>query len=150
MKIIISGKTYDGSRTATLADLIALERTVGVSRAEFADLDRAMRDATPEERMNLDGALLYVGIVVWITRRRNGETSLTLEQACDFPIDELEFVSEPGDQLALGDAAAPIGGSTPDPLEAARASARAAAAAPAHDGEAASARPKRKSSSKRS
>ena len=98
MKIVISGTEYPGIRSLTLSDLIALEREAGIPQAEVFDLEEKIKGKSPGEIMRTSAGLLYVGIVVWATRRRAGER-LSLEQACDVELSELTFLLEPGDAV---------------------------------------------------
>lgn len=95
MKIVIQGTTYPLVE-ATLADHLALKAATGLSRADLEDLHARVRALDERERNRSDEALLLAGITVWFARRRAGE-QLTLEQACDVPMSEVEFVREPGD-----------------------------------------------------
>lgn len=95
MKIIIEGDTYQ-LLEATLADHLALKAATGLSRADLEDLHTRVRALSEYDRNRSDDALLLAGITVWFARRRAGE-NLTLEQACDVPMSEVEFVREPGD-----------------------------------------------------
>jgi hypothetical protein len=95
VKIIIQGTTYP-LLEATLADHLALKAATGLSRADLEDIHQRVRALSEYDRNRSDEALLLAGITVWFARRRAGE-NLTLEQACDVPMSEVEFVREPGD-----------------------------------------------------
>lgn len=92
MKIVISGREYRAisSDEATLADLLALKSATGLSQRDL----RALGEIAEGDD---DNAILLTGILVWFARRRAGER-LTLEEACDVPLAEIEFVEEPGDE----------------------------------------------------
>jgi hypothetical protein len=51
----------------------------------------AVAEANPDE------AVLLFGVSVWLTRRKAGETNLTLEEACAVPLDTIKQIPEPGD-----------------------------------------------------
>jgi hypothetical protein len=95
VKIIIQGVAYP-LLEATLADHLALKAATGLSRADLEDLHQRVRALDEHDRNRSDEALLLAGITVWFARRRAGE-NLTLEEACDVPMSEVEFVREPGD-----------------------------------------------------
>lgn len=93
MKVRIGERSYDlaGLDHAHLSDLIALKRETGLGVVAIQEgLAGLGSDVLT------DDGLVALGALVWLTRRRAGER-LTLEQACDFPLDDLEFISEPDD-----------------------------------------------------
>lgn len=100
MKIKISGTEYDAAQLGKLSlfDIIELKRQTGLSvdelKESFADVDRD----NPETAMRSEETLIGFGAVVWLARRKAGER-LTFEEACSFPLDELEFIAEDGDGL---------------------------------------------------
>lgn len=98
MKLIINGKQYAGVSLdqATLADWIALKTATGLSRADLIEQAKACEGLTVEELGQRDEAILLTGISVWLSRRHAGER-LTLEEACDVPMTDIEFVAELGD-----------------------------------------------------
>jgi hypothetical protein len=113
MKIRISGVEYNAALLGqlTLFDILELKRQTGLSvdelQSAFADVD----PDNPEAAMRSEDTLVGFGAVIWLARRKAGER-LTFEQACDFPLDQLEFVAEPGDGL---DDAEPVDPPSPRP-----------------------------------
>ena len=98
MKIRISGVDYDAAALGRLSlfDILELKRQTGLSvdemQAAFAEVD----PDNPESAMRSEDPLVAFGATIWLARRKAGER-LTFEEACDFPLDELEFIAEPGD-----------------------------------------------------
>lgn len=128
MKIVISGKEYPVAtqNDATLADFVALKDATGLTRKDLRELGERVSKMTEAEAEDSEDAMLATGVTVWLTRRRAGE-HLTLEEACDFPLAQLQFIVEPGDAIAAPAAA----GEAPDPTSAAPGDSPRAAARPA-------------------
>lgn len=103
MRFRIEGKEYPSISTeeATLAELLAIKRDTGLTRGDLNDLQKRVAEMTEEEADESDDALLVMGIGVWLSRRRAGETGLSLEDACNFPLSALEVILEPGDEEAI-------------------------------------------------
>lgn len=110
MKIIIQGREYTAvaDDSITLADLVVLKAQTGLSRADLFDLFEQVQGLSEAQMQRSDEALLIAGVSVWLARRHAGE-QLTLEEACDVPMGQVEFVREPGDP----EPSAPAG--RPDP-----------------------------------
>ena len=104
MKIKIQGTEYDVAtlNKLSLFDLLELKKQTGLS---VDDLQQTLADSDGASLMGSGDGLLVVGSLIWLTRRKAGE-ALTFEQACDFPLDALEFIEEESDQPAA----------PPDPL----------------------------------
>lgn len=121
MKISISGREYeaDSLGKATLLDTLEMKKQTGMSLGdletklkELSELGPSVPDnATPEEVEAADQLaasaifdspehLIALGAFVWLVRRRNGER-VSFEEACDFPLDELAFIEEEGDEPAV-------------------------------------------------
>lgn len=98
MKIIIQGREYAAvaDDSITLADLVVLKAQTGLSRADLFDLFESVKGLSEAQMQRSDEALLIAGVSVWLARRHAGE-QLTLEEACDVPMGEVEFVREPSD-----------------------------------------------------
>lgn len=113
MKVILGGTEYDLESVGrlTLWDGMELKKQTGITLNEF--MERASKFTGEESPTEYDDeTLLMVGIMVWMARRRAGE-NLTLEQACDFPINELEIrPDEPPDPQP---AIPPDGGQATEP-----------------------------------
>jgi hypothetical protein len=103
MKIKIQGKEYPMASIgkATLFDVMEIKKATGMTIGEVEEHLTAMStdssEGTGAEMLSNPEALIALGALIWLTRRRAGE-HLTLEQACDFPLDEMEFVAEEGDE----------------------------------------------------
>ena len=98
MKIMIQGREYTAvaDDSITLADLVVLKAQTGLSRADLFDLFEQVQGLSEAQMQRSDEALLIAGVSVWLARRHAGE-QLSLEQACDVPMGQVEFVREPGD-----------------------------------------------------
>lgn len=135
MKVIIQGHEYDFDSlgTMTLFDSLELQKQTGMSVQEFADRGQLLAAAAAEAeaaevQLEPDGdMLLLLAIMIWLVRRRAGER-LTLEQATDFPMSDLQIIPDeasPADPPVPGpagdpDAGAPAPGSpqTSSPMSA--------------------------------
>ena len=104
MKIKIGIKEYEMASIgkATLFDIMEIKKATGMTIGEVEEHLTTLGsngedpDETGEELMSNPEALIALGALIWLTRRRAGER-LTLEEACDFPLDELEFIEEESD-----------------------------------------------------
>lgn len=111
MKLKIQGTEYsvDGLSRIGLFDILELKRQTGMTVDELQDrLTVVVSDADGDADQTAAGLLgdesgiLALAALIWLTRRKAGE-SLTLEQACDFPLEELEIVAEDGDVVDTPD-----------------------------------------------
>lgn len=104
MKIIIAGHEYSMATVGklTLWDVIEMEKQTGLTLDDFSARMQEMGDVAAKGGDDVKPDYFAVGVLIWLTRRKAGE-SLTLEQALDFPLDELEMVEEPGDVEASPD-----------------------------------------------
>ncbi len=102
MKFVIAGRDYDVASLGkvSLFDLLELKKSTGIDldtmQQRLTEFDDREKFPRPEMVMGSADHLLALGALVWLVRRRNGEL-LTLEQACDFPLDELEVVLDEDD-----------------------------------------------------
>lgn len=110
MLLIIQGREYPAAAIEDLSitDLMAVKRQTGMDMAGMQELLTRLAERAPQ--IDSGGALddddlIGLALTVWIARRRAGEKSLTMEEAADFPLRELEFRPEPGD--AIGEDPAP-------------------------------------------
>ncbi len=92
MKIRIQGVEYDVAEIGRLSllDLMELKKQTGLS---VEDMTVPLAEGGESIIATNDG-VMALGALIWLTRRKAGETDLTFEQACDFPLDELEFVDD--------------------------------------------------------
>ena len=93
MRFRIKGREYEADDALTrprLNDLIAIHKATGMDAEEvMASLSSIRLDA-----LMSSSNLLALGVMVWLARRRAGE-NLTLEQACDFDLqDEFEVIQD--------------------------------------------------------
>lgn len=105
MKVRIEDRIYDmaGLDSAHLSDLIALKRETGLG---VVAIQEGLAGLGADNLT--DDALVALGCIVWLTRRRAGER-LTLEQACEFSLSDLEFMPDESDEP----------GQAPDPTQSA-------------------------------
>lgn len=103
MLIKIEGRSYPAVSvdSATLADLLAIKAQTGYSKKDLREMAERTEGLSEEEIEDSDEALVMIGILVWLSRRHAGE-DLTLEEACAFPLGELEFVLEKDDPVPAG------------------------------------------------
>jgi hypothetical protein len=102
MKIKIEGVEYDVAELGRLSllDLLELKKQTGL---DVDQLQSIFAEAQPEEGkepeniLNSEEGLVAFGALIWLSRRKAGERSLTFEQACDFPLESLEFIEEADD-----------------------------------------------------
>lgn len=116
MKLKISGKVYDveaGASKVKLQTLLVMQRDYGVNMADLAEKAERFKDVKdPRQLLGNPDLLEALLILIWMARKHAGE-NMTLEESGDFPIDELEFVSEdvpepdPKDQTGSGPGAEP-------------------------------------------
>lgn len=105
MKLIIGTTEYPLSNIneASLDDLMQLRKQTGLGVKGLRNQLQSMGDLDEDDLLDDPDSLLAVAALVWLARRKAGE-SLTLEQACAFPLSELRFASEPDDEVVGGDA----------------------------------------------
>ncbi len=93
MKFKIQDTEYEVAEIGRLSllDLMELKKQTGLS---VDDLTGALANADDQSLIGTSEGVIALGALIWLTRRKSGERELTFEQACDFPLDELEFVDE--------------------------------------------------------
>ena len=94
MKIKIGDAEYDAAEIGRLSlyDLIELKKQTGL---EVDDITGPLEDMKDDQSLLATGSgVIALAGLIWLTRRKAGERELTFEQACDFPLDELEFVDD--------------------------------------------------------
>lgn len=106
MRIRIEGTEYDVAEIGRLSllDLLELKKQTGMDvdrlQAVFAEAQPAEDtedDESPQDPhniLNTEDGLIAFGALIWLSRRKAGERTLTFEQACDFPLDALEFIDD--------------------------------------------------------
>lgn len=112
MKIKIQTTEYEMASIgkATLFDIMEIKKATGLTIAEveqhLTEIGSSNEEESADALLNNPEALVALGALIWLTRRRAGER-LTLEEACDFPLDELEFINEEGDEPTVADSVNP-------------------------------------------
>lgn len=99
MKIRVSGTEYDMASlaSASLLDLVALKQSTGMGmNALQANLGRLAEFTDPAEVLDDDAALMALAGLIWLSRRMSGD-KVGFEESASAPFNEIEFVSEPGD-----------------------------------------------------
>ena len=101
MKISIQGTLYDVAEVGRLSllDLMELKKQTGMN---VEDMTEPLANAEGDSLISTNEGVMALGALIWLTRRKAGERELTFEQACDFPLDELdvfpdELEEEPAD-----------------------------------------------------
>lgn len=100
MRFQIGEKVYDvgAINKASLTDLLNLKKFTGLTldqlQAGHAKLDQF--DNVAEAMSDMD-ALMSLAAAIWLARWKAGD-GLNLEEACDFPLDEMVILPDPGDE----------------------------------------------------
>lgn len=92
--------------SATLFDLIDLKKQTGLG---VRDLERNLADfatigeegatfATFEDALGSEAHLLAFAALLWLTRRKAGETGMTVREAADIPLEEIDFEDDDADE----------------------------------------------------
>lgn len=93
MKIKIGDAEYDAAEIGRLSlyDLIELKKQTGL---EVDDITGPLEDMKDDQSLISTGSgVIALAGLIWLTRRKAGET-LTLEEATDFPLEDLEFIDD--------------------------------------------------------
>ena len=144
MHILIGEKRYDFSalNKASLLDLIELKKQTGLTMGTVGQLyaDVVARSSEPGySLLDDDGALILFAVMIWLSRRAEGELDLPFRESASMPLTELQIVNDVDDQDDDGD--------EPDPTSPRSGSGPAASAAPARPGRSRSTTSKRRSTS---
>lgn len=93
MKISIQGTLYDVAEVGRLSllDLMELKKQTGMN---VEDMTEPLANAEGDSLISTNEGVMALGALIWLTRRKAGERELTFEQACDFPLDELDFLDD--------------------------------------------------------
>lgn len=101
MKVLIEGTAYSMAAIGrfTMFDLLAMKEVTGV---DFDTLQQRLSDmetmSDPSDMLGSEEHLRAFGALIWLLRRKAGER-LTFEEALDFPLSEMKFETEDGDEL---------------------------------------------------
>ncbi len=92
MKIRIQDTEYDVAEVGRLSllDLMELKKQTGLN---VEDMTTPLAESG-DSIITTNEGVMALGALIWLTRRKAGERELTFEQACDFPLDELEFLDD--------------------------------------------------------
>ncbi len=93
MKIKIGDAEYDAAEIGRLSlyDLIELKKQTGL---EVDDITGPLEDMKDDQSLISTGSgVIALAGLIWLTRRKAGE-NLTLEEATDFPLEDLEFIDD--------------------------------------------------------
>lgn len=119
MKFIIEGREYafDGIARISLWDLLELPKQTraagfsggkGIDQAELqrrgqrmaavaADIEKRREAGEPAEDQLDEEGIETVCAMIWLARRKAGERDLTVRDAVDFPLDQMDMIVEEGD-----------------------------------------------------
>jgi len=106
MKMKIEGIEYPVASLGKLSlfDLLELKKQTGMDVEQMQDaLSHVDQGGGGVGLLSSGDGLIALGALIWLTRRKSGDTDLTFEAACDFPLDQLEFVEEEGDEAPAAD-----------------------------------------------
>lgn len=105
MRISIGGATYPLSKLddLTLIQLIRLERESAeagrpMKWRDLRDMIERVGSLAQDQVEEDDDFLWYVGLVVWASRVSSGDT-VTLAEALDFNLSELDFIPDEGETM---------------------------------------------------
>lgn len=101
MLFIIQDREYaaDSIQDASITDMLLIKRQTGFS---MDAVQAALEDLAEKPITELDEAgLVALAVMIWIARRKAGERDISIEQAADFPLRDLEIRHEPGDAAAM-------------------------------------------------
>ncbi len=105
MQIVIEGTPYDVAEIGRLSllDLLELKKQTGMDvdtlQEVFSQAQERQQNAPDDEEgamsiLGTEEGLVAFGALIWLSRRKAGERSLTFEQACDFPLESLTFIDD--------------------------------------------------------
>lgn len=102
MHILAAGKRYDFSalNRASLLDLIELKKQTGLTMSMIGDIygDIAKRSSEPGYTpMDDDAALMLFAVLIWLSRRGEGEIDLPFRESASMPLTELQIVADDDD-----------------------------------------------------
>lgn len=107
MKFTIRGKEYDveaGASKATLQTLYVMRTKYGIGVKALAEMGKKFATyANPMEILDDPEAFNAFRAMIWLARTHAGE-KITMEEACDFALDEMIFeVPDPEPEAAAAD-----------------------------------------------
>jgi hypothetical protein len=103
MRFQIGEKTYDvdAINKASLTDILNLKKFTGLTLAKVQEGHARLQAYTnPEDALSDMDSLMALGAAIWLARWKAGD-KLSFEEACDFPLDDLVILTDPGDAPAV-------------------------------------------------
>lgn len=113
MKFTINGVEYDveaGASKATLQTLYVMKTKYGIGVKQLVSMSRKFKEfENPLDILDDPEAFNAFRAMIWLARTHAGE-KLTLDEACDFPLDQMVFSTpdvedEDADPKATADSA---------------------------------------------
>lgn len=94
MKFTIGEKEYDaeeGASKATLQSLYVMKTKYGIGVKSLVEMSRKFKEfANPLDILDDPDAFNAFRAIIWLARIHAGE-KLTMEEACDFALDDMKF-----------------------------------------------------------
>jgi hypothetical protein len=96
MKFTIEGREYDveaGASKATLQTLYVMKTKYGIGVKQLVEMSRKFKTfKNPLDILDDPDAFNAFRAMIWLARVHAGE-KLTMDEACDFPLDQLVFTA---------------------------------------------------------
>jgi hypothetical protein len=96
MKFTINGVEYDveaGASKATLQTLYVMKTKYGIGVKQLVEMSRKFKEfENPLDILDDPDAFNAFRAMIWLARVHAGE-KLTLDEACDFPLDQMVFTT---------------------------------------------------------
>jgi hypothetical protein len=103
MRFIVNGAEYEAASLERITgrDALALAKQVGIGVQTLARALMKFGEAKrPEDLLDDPDMLTALLALVWLSRRVAGESSLTFDESCDFPILSLVIEGDADDEEA--------------------------------------------------
>jgi len=98
MKFMIGDKEYDaeaGVSKVSLATLYELKLRHGIGMKSIVEMTAKIGQFTdPMEVLEDKDAFQAFRVVIWLARKHAGEHGLSLDQATNFPLDQLRMIND--------------------------------------------------------
>lgn len=96
MKFTIEGREYDveaGASKATLQTLYVMKTKYGIGVKQLVEMSRKFKTfKNPLDILDDPDAFNAFRAMIWLARVHAGE-KITMDEACDFPLDQMVFTS---------------------------------------------------------
>lgn len=106
MKFTINGIEYDveaGASKATLQTLYVMKTKYGIGVKQLVEMSRKFKTfENPLDILDDPDAFNAFRAMIWLARTHAGE-KLTLDEACDFPLDQMVFTTPDDDEAEEAD-----------------------------------------------